>query len=114
MRIYLDDQRTTPPGWHRTYTVEETIQCIKDNEGNIEAISLDNDLGSGLEEGRKVMDWIEEQAFNNTLKPILHLLIHTDNPSAEDAMMKARYNAWKYWQKHGYSRAELYSQEYND
>lgn len=114
MKIYLDDERQTPPGYTRTYSVSETIELIKQNDGNIEVISLDNDLGSGCEEGYKVLDWIEEQAFNNKIQPILHILIHTANPSAEDRMMKARFNAWKYWCEHGYSRSDLYEKEYTD
>lgn len=106
INIYLDDERETPEGYIRTYNVEETIELIKQNNGNIYILSLDNDLGSGLEEGHKVMDWIEEQAFNNTLKPIGRLIFHTQNPGAEDKMMKARFNAWKYWEKHGYKRED--------
>jgi len=106
MRIYLDDERETPNGYIRTYTVEETIALISQNSGTIEVVSLDNDLGIALQEGRKVMDWIEESAFNNTLLPIPYLYIHSQNSSARDAMMQARHNAWKYWEGHGYVRSE--------
>lgn len=106
MNIYLDDERETPPGFVRTYGVKSTIELIKANNGEINILSLDNDLGPGYEEGRKVLDWIEEQAFNNTLKPIPHILIHTGNPGARDIMMRARYNAWQYWIKHGYKRED--------
>ena len=106
INIYLDDERDTPPGFVRTYTVEETIELIKQNDGNIEKLSLDNDLGIGLREGREVMSWVEEQAFNNTLKPIPYLIIHTANPVAENQMMSARFNAWKYWIRHGYNRTD--------
>lgn len=105
--IYLDDERPTPTGWIRTYSVQETIDLIRQHEGNIYQISLDNDLGVGLDEGYHVMNWIEKEAFNNTLKPIPHLMIHTGNSSARDRMMKARHNAWKYWTEHGYKRGEM-------
>lgn len=107
MNIYLDDERPTPEGFIRTYTVEETIDLIKANEGNIYKLSLDNDLGSGLSEGKEVLKWIEEQAFHNTLKPIPHIIIHSQNPVAVDEMMKARFNAWKSWQNHGYKRIDF-------
>lgn len=63
--------------------------------------------------GREVMKWIEEQAFHNTLLPIPHLLIHTGNTVAEDEMMRARFNAWKYWAGHGYSRLEYLQKHYD-
>lgn len=106
MNIYLDDERDTPKGYERTYTVEETINLIKANDGNIEYLSLDNDLGAGQKEGKEVMNWIEEQAHANTLKPIPHIIIHTGNPGARDQMMKARYNTWQHWFRHGYNRTD--------
>lgn len=112
MKIYLDDERETPNKYVRTYSVEETIELIKNNNGNIEILSLDNDLGSGCEEGRKVLDWIEQQAFENTLLPIPHIIIHTANPVAEDMMMRVRFNAWKHWINHGYNRIEWLTKEY--
>jgi hypothetical protein len=102
IKIYLDDMRKTPDGFTRTYTVEETIELIKNNDGYIECVSLDNDLGDGLKEGREVMKWIEEQAFNNTLKPIKKLTIHSGNTVALDEMLKARHNAYKFWAQHGF------------
>lgn len=106
MNIYLDDERDTPEGYTRTYTVEETIALIKANDGHIYRLSLDNDLGAGYKEGREVLNWIEEQAFNNTLQPIPHIIIHTGNTVAQDQMMQSRHNAWKYWMGHGYNRID--------
>lgn len=102
--IYMDDLRPTPAGYEiRTYTVEETIKALQENDGNVYWLSLDNDLGIGYREGFEVMNWIEQQAFNNTLKPIFHIFIHTSNPDAAERMRMARYNAYKYWeQMHGY------------
>lgn len=112
MRIYLDDIRSTPEGYVRTYTVEETIELIKQNDGNVESLSLDNDLGSGYTEGYEVMKWIEEQAYYNTLQPIPNLFAHTDNNVAEEKMMQARYNAWKYWKGHGYDWFKIQEKDY--
>lgn len=102
IKIYLDDIRPTPVGFIRTYTVEETIDLIKKHNGDIEMVSLDNDLGTGYLEGREVMKWIEESAFHNTLLPISNLIIHSGNNVAVDEMMTARANAWKFWRQHGH------------
>jgi hypothetical protein len=112
MKIYLDDDRKTPEGYIRTYSVEETIELIAKNNGSVETVSLDNDLGIGFREGREVMKWIEEQAFNNTLLPIPHLIIHSGNNVAADEMKKARNNAWRFWVGHGYSRSEYLQKDY--
>lgn len=100
--IYLDDVRPTPAGYVRTYTVQETIKLIEENNGEIEDISLDNDLGIGHDDGYEVLKWIEEEAFHGRLKPIEHIYIHTSNPAAQDKMMQARYNTYKYWRNQGY------------
>ena len=63
VNIFLDDERQTPPLFARTYTVPQTIAMLLMHKGNIGILSLDNDLGiPGIEnEGRKVVDWLEEQ-----------------------------------------------------
>lgn len=105
--IYLDDERPTPDGYIRTFSVDETIKLIEENDGNVEFLSLDNDLGIGVEEGQKVLEWIEEKAHFNQIAPIPYIIIHTQNPVAADRMMSIRYNAWKSWENHGYNRREV-------
>lgn len=102
IKIFLDDVRSTPEGYVRTYTAEETIEMIKRHDGNIRCVSLDNDLGIGYTEGREVMKWIEEQAHEGTIKPIFQLIIHSANPVAQDEMKAARLNAYRFWEKQGY------------
>jgi hypothetical protein len=86
-------------GYVRTYTVEETIELIKANDGKIQILSLDSDLGVGFTEGRKVMDWIEEKAFANEIKYIPTIIIHSQNNVSVANMKMARYNAYKFWSK---------------
>lgn len=43
MKIFLDDFRSTPDGWVRTYTPKETIELRKSCQ--VEALILDHDLG---------------------------------------------------------------------
>ena len=60
MKVYLDDCRTTPEGFVRTYTVGETIDLLKTRK--VTHLSLDNDLEiAGSEnEGYQVIRWLEE------------------------------------------------------
>ena len=59
MKVFLDDKIKEPVGWVRTYTVEKTIEALK--TGTVTHLSLDNDLGEGLKEGHKVLEWLEEK-----------------------------------------------------
>jgi hypothetical protein len=43
MKVYLDDERTTPEGWHRVYWPDKAIALLK--TGDVTQISLDHDLG---------------------------------------------------------------------
>ncbi len=97
MKVFLDDERTTPKGWHRTYTVEETIDVILQNNGQIEAVSLDNDLGLGHSEGYNVALWLEEQAFNNAVQPIPFLNVHSNNSSRREYMLQTFQSIKRFW-----------------
>ena len=46
MKVYLDDERSTPDGWVRVYWPEEAIELLK--AGGVTEISLDHDLGDFL------------------------------------------------------------------
>lgn len=86
MKVWLDDWREEPEGWKRTYTYEETIELLK--TGEVEEISLDNDLGTE-KEGRHVIDWIEGRVITHGfVPPEIH--IHTGNPYAERYMKSVR------------------------
>ena len=93
MRVYLDDERKTPDGWERTYSVRETIDLLA--SGLVTHLSLDHDLGhidplTGKEStGYDVLLWIEEQT---TLDPMFmppHMQVHSDNASAVPKMLQA-------------------------
>jgi len=86
LKIWLDDIRKEPEGWRRTLTVEETVgvleSCLRDGVC-VECLSLDNDLGEGLKEGRHVLDWIEMQAYSNPCYvPPRSILVHSSNSAA--------------------------------
>lgn len=70
MKVYLDDERRTPTGWHRVYWPSEVIELLK--KGGVEEISLDHDLGDDDRgTGYDVVLWIEEAVFTNGFIPPL-------------------------------------------
>lgn len=78
--VYLDDERVTPEGWVRVYWPDEAIELLK--SGNVEAISLDHDLGDDERgKGYDVVLWIEEAVAMHGFKPPV-ITVHSANTSA--------------------------------
>lgn len=84
MKIWLDDMRPAPEGWVHVKTAAEAIELLETEE--VEAISLDNDLGDSEPEGYTVADYIEARiAFRLVASP-KEIGIHTGNPVARKRM----------------------------
>lgn len=84
MKVYLDDERQTPAGWHRVYWPEEAIELLK--RGTVEEISLDHDLGDDEHgTGYDVVLWIEEAVFTADFIPPI-MKVHSANSSARIKM----------------------------
>jgi hypothetical protein len=80
MKVYLDDERTTPAGWIRVYWPHEAIDLLK--TGNVSEISLDHDLGNDDRgTGYDVVLWVEEQVVTRGFSPP-KMSVHSANPSA--------------------------------
>lgn len=89
IRIWLDDVREAPEGWVRTYTAPQTIGLLQ--LGNVEAMSLDHDLGLRPEagNGHDVLVWLEERVALGEMKAPADIRVHSANPVAVDRMEKA-------------------------
>ena len=90
MKIFLDDCRQEPSGWVRTRQVDETIGLLEESQAGglvVEVVSLDNDLGADIPEGRKVLDWLEERKHcdPNFILPG-KVIVHSANPVARQRM----------------------------
>ena len=84
MKVFLDDERQTPAGWHRTYTVEETLSILATKQ--VEELSLDNDLGEGLAEGFVVLNTLEEWVFFDPTFPLPIINVHSSNAGRTPSM----------------------------
>ncbi|TWT66706.1 cyclic-phosphate processing receiver domain-containing protein [Allorhodopirellula solitaria] len=84
MKIYLDDERTTPDGYTRVYWPAEAIELL--TTGAVTEISLDHDLGGDNRgTGYDVVLWIEEQvALHGFVPPAMK--VHSANVSARTKM----------------------------
>ncbi|MFM0348221.1 cyclic-phosphate processing receiver domain-containing protein [Paraburkholderia sp. RL17-347-BIC-D] len=84
MKVYLDDERPTPDGWHRVYWPSDAIGLLE--AGGVTELSLDHDLGDDARgTGYDVILWIEEAvALRGFVPPVIR--IHSANPSAVEKM----------------------------
>lgn len=84
MKVYLDDERPTPEGWHRVYWPEEAIAFLQ--QGTVTEISLDHDLGDDAHgTGYDVVLWIEEAVATQDFQPSV-IRVHSANSSARQKM----------------------------
>src|ERR1700757_1360100 len=84
MKVYLDDERQTPEGWHRVYTVPETIILLETRQ--VEELSVDNDLGENQEQGFRVLDFLEERVYFDPTFPIPIITVHSSNAGRVPSM----------------------------
>ena len=84
MRVYLDDERATPQGWHRVFWPDEAIELL--GSGVVSEISLDHDLGDDERgTGYDVVLWIEEAVATRGFRPP-SMKVHSANSSAREKM----------------------------
>lgn len=94
-RLYLDDERPTPPGWERVFTASEAIALLASKP--IEEISFDHDLGAPeAGDGYQVAKWIEAQAWRRAL-PRLRWSVHSANPAGRRNIEAAMQAAERFW-----------------
>ena len=84
MKVFLDDERSTPEGWVRCYWPDEVYELL--SFYNVTELSLDHDLGDDiLGTGYDVVLWIEKEVFVNGFKPPV-IKVHSANSSARIKM----------------------------
>ncbi len=86
MKVYLDDKRHVPPGWVGCLWPDEVIALLR--AGNVEALSLDHDLGDDNRgTGYHVILWLEEQVALHGFDPPASIEVHSDNGPGRDRML---------------------------
>ncbi len=84
LKVFLDDERDTPPGWKRVYWPDEAIRLLK--AGRVSVISLDHDLGDDHRgTGYDVVLWIEKAVVTKGFVPP-EIRVHSANTSARVKM----------------------------
>lgn len=87
MKIYLDDTRAAPNGWHLVRWPDEAISLLR--QGIVTDISLDHDLGNDKRgTGYDVLNWIERAVVLNGFRPP-RMYVHSANPAAAERMRRA-------------------------
>ncbi|MCA9322066.1 MAG: hypothetical protein KDB53_15090 [Planctomycetes bacterium] len=98
MRVFLDDQRPTPPGWETVRWPDEAIALLR--SGLVEEISLDHDLGNDERvTGYDVILWIESAVATGDFRPP-KIQVHSAKSSAR-LKMEAGIRAIERLAQHG-------------
>lgn len=83
MKLWLDDLRSPPDqSWHWCTSTWGAKAVLAHYGGEVTEMSLDNDLGEGQEEGRRLVLWMCEQ----NCWPTGDITIHSANPVAGEYM----------------------------
>ena len=91
MKIYLDDDRTTPIGFERAISVQQLIDLCREHKV-IDLVSLDNDLGYGQKEGYDFVKWYVNDGVREHII-IKSFNIHSQNIVAEMNMIGLLHSA---------------------
>lgn len=86
MKVYLDDVRTPPEGWHLARWPNEVIALLK--QGKVTELSLDHDLGDDERgTGYDVVVWLEEAVATRAFVPPQRISVHSANIAARRRML---------------------------
>ncbi len=91
MKLWIDDERTPPPGYVWVRSTEDAIQ-IMFGVGQIELIDIDHDAGDYAQYGGdyiEVLKWLEETGRSYPIR------IHSMNPVGVQNMRAIiEHNGW--------------------
>lgn len=86
MKLWLDDVRTPPPGWHWVRSVNQAIVALTTAGTKVTHMSLDHDLGSFEPDGGdgiKLTYWMAE----HDIWPTAGIRVHSANPVGVQNML---------------------------
>lgn len=82
-------------GWVWVKNVEDAKAIL--NQGNVDTLSCDNDLGAGLAEGYTLLNWLEEKAATEPSFHIPeHIYVHSHNADRKGPMQQTIDNIKKF------------------
>ncbi|HZT91252.1 MAG TPA: cyclic-phosphate processing receiver domain-containing protein [Gaiellaceae bacterium] len=87
MRLWLDDERPAPDGWHATKDAAEALSLIR--SGKVVEASLDHDLGNEPYNGYWILKSVEEDLARGVRYSVPTISIHTANPVGRRNMRAA-------------------------
>jgi len=87
MKLWIDDVRPAPSGWHRARDGWQAQRILEANWHDITAVSFDHDLGDSPT-GYDVLVWIERRIFAGW-RFTTNLEIHSANPVGRQNMLRA-------------------------
>jgi len=109
MNIFVDDERMPPaPEWQWEVFRDcgKAIAAIVRNQGNIEILSLDHDMGQDVPTGYDIASWLEKEVWTNGMIPPKILRVHSANPVGKQRILQCfesivRFCFQSIYEKHG-------------
>ncbi len=88
MKLYLDDNRFSPPGYKLVRTVDDLKRFVGKFQEKIETIDIDYDMGNYSKfggNGEDFIKWLEEMVLTKEikLKKNIELKCHSSNVEAK-------------------------------
>lgn len=86
VKLYLDDDRSTPEGWVRVYGIEQAKIILRSRR--VSHLSVDNDLGNldPKTEGFNLLDWLERVVHEDSTFPVPVITVHSANAGRAPSM----------------------------
>ena len=91
MNMFIDDERIAPYPWIHIYSGEDLIEALKNSTVTIDTLSMDHDLGSGID-GYETLKKIV-YSYPEVLDKVMRIQFHTDNAVGRTNMYKLLKNA---------------------
>ena len=85
MKLFVDDFRPAPPGWHRVKNVSDAIRMMDNQE--LEALALDHDIEGSVETFEPVARHFAILVLAEKQSGEIPVFIHTGNPIGGDHMV---------------------------
>ena len=95
MKVYVDDRRPAPDGWHQVFRIADAFDLIEANYADITHISFDYYLSENNNNGMQLINDLFQLERANNIKifhqPFENYTFHSSDSHMNDVMRDALY-----------------------
>jgi hypothetical protein len=88
IKLYVDDQRTAPDGWHQCWNINDALDFVEDNHAEISHIDFDYYLNEDMpaHNGSMLIRRLTRMEHKVFHQPIENYTFHSSDSSMNDVM----------------------------